>query len=175
MSDELLAAWKSKLPGVNPTDRELSAFALGIEFSTAQGAQRNGKPAQADQGVSGVVATGDRRDERDQDEGRGVGRAGREAAGTGGTGSAVDQHRRDRLAARADGPDAGRGAADVLLTGEAGSRPPHSDELVRAARDALAAMIDGLTPVEDGRPHHMVMQYKAAIDALRRALDGETR
>jgi hypothetical protein len=44
-------------------------------------------------------------------------------------------------------------------------------ELVRAARDALAAMIDGLTPVEDGRPHHMVMQYKAALDALRRALD----
>lgn len=44
-------------------------------------------------------------------------------------------------------------------------------KLVRAARDALAAMIDGLTPVEDGRPHHMVMEYKRALDALRRALD----
>lgn len=46
-----------------------------------------------------------------------------------------------------------------------------SDELVRAARDALAAMIDGMSPVEDGRPHHMVMRYKQALDALRRALE----
>ena len=29
-NDELLAAWKRKLPGVEPTDRELSAFALQL-------------------------------------------------------------------------------------------------------------------------------------------------
>jgi hypothetical protein len=28
---ELLAAWKQKLPGVEPTDRELTSFALGVE------------------------------------------------------------------------------------------------------------------------------------------------
>ena len=179
---ELLAAWQSKLPDTPPTDRELSAFALGIEFSTAQGAHRNGKPAQADQGVSGVVATGDRRDERDQDEGCGIGRTGREAAGTGGTGSAVDQHRRDRIAARADGPDAGRGAADVLLTGEAGSRPPHSDELVRAARDALACMREYSSKADEdcGEPGcgecNAMRPTWAALDVLRHALEaGEAK
>ena len=30
-NDELLAAWKRKLPSVEPTDRELTAFALGVE------------------------------------------------------------------------------------------------------------------------------------------------
>jgi len=30
-NDELIAAWRRKLPNVEPTDRELSAFALGIE------------------------------------------------------------------------------------------------------------------------------------------------
>ena len=30
-NDELLAAWKRKLPTVEPTDRELTAFALGVE------------------------------------------------------------------------------------------------------------------------------------------------
>ena len=61
------------------------------------------------------------------------------------------------------------GATVVRVTGVY-DYPPPGDELVQAARDALAAMIDGLTPVEDGRPHHMVMEYKRALDALRRAL-----
>ena len=30
-NDELLAAWKQKLPGIEPTDRELTSFALGVE------------------------------------------------------------------------------------------------------------------------------------------------
>lgn len=34
-NDELLAAWKRKLPGVEPTDRELTAFALGVEVGQA--------------------------------------------------------------------------------------------------------------------------------------------
>lgn len=34
-NDELLAAWERKLPGVAPTDRELSAFALGVEVGQA--------------------------------------------------------------------------------------------------------------------------------------------
>lgn len=34
-NDELLAAWKRKLPGVEPTDRDLSAFALGVEVGQA--------------------------------------------------------------------------------------------------------------------------------------------
>jgi hypothetical protein len=41
MTDErsqLLAAWHSKLPNVEPTDRELSAFALGIEWQAARAA-----------------------------------------------------------------------------------------------------------------------------------------
>ena len=34
-NDELLAAWKRKLPNVEPTDRELPAFALGVEVGQA--------------------------------------------------------------------------------------------------------------------------------------------
>ena len=34
-NDELLAAWKRKLPTVEPTDREMSAFALGVEVGQA--------------------------------------------------------------------------------------------------------------------------------------------
>ena len=34
-NDELLAAWKRKLPSVEPTDRELTAFALGVEVGQA--------------------------------------------------------------------------------------------------------------------------------------------
>lgn len=34
-NDELLAAWKRKVPNVAPTDRELSAFALGVEVGQA--------------------------------------------------------------------------------------------------------------------------------------------
>ena len=34
-NDELLAAWKRKLPNVEPTDRELTAFALGVEVGQA--------------------------------------------------------------------------------------------------------------------------------------------
>lgn len=34
-NEELLAAWKRKLPSVEPTDRELSAFALGVEVGQA--------------------------------------------------------------------------------------------------------------------------------------------
>ncbi len=34
-NDQLLAAWKRKLPGVEPTDREMSAFALGVEVGQA--------------------------------------------------------------------------------------------------------------------------------------------
>ena len=37
-------------------------------------------------------------------------------------------------------------------------------------QQALDALIDGLSPVEDGRPHHMVMRYKTAIDDVRAAL-----
>jgi hypothetical protein len=39
---ELLAAWKKKMPGVEPTERDLSAFALGTEvgFDHAQDLER---------------------------------------------------------------------------------------------------------------------------------------
>ena len=37
-NDELLAAWRRKLPGVEPTDREMSAFALGVEVGQADAA-----------------------------------------------------------------------------------------------------------------------------------------
>jgi hypothetical protein len=36
-NDELRAAWQLKLPSVKPTDRDLSAFALGIEVGHDQG------------------------------------------------------------------------------------------------------------------------------------------
>jgi hypothetical protein len=42
-------------------------------------------------------------------------------------------------------------------------------------QQALDALIDGLSPVEDGRPHHMVMRYKAAIDDVRAALAQPSR
>ena len=38
-NDELLAAWKRKLPSVTPTDQDLSAFALGVEVSQAEAAK----------------------------------------------------------------------------------------------------------------------------------------
>ena len=38
-NDELLAAWKRKLPSVEPTDQDLSAFALGVEVSQAEAAK----------------------------------------------------------------------------------------------------------------------------------------
>lgn len=34
-NEELLREWRRKLPGVEPTDRELSAFALGVESGAA--------------------------------------------------------------------------------------------------------------------------------------------
>ncbi len=34
-NEELLAAWKRKLPSVEPTGQELSAFALGVEVGQA--------------------------------------------------------------------------------------------------------------------------------------------
>ena len=39
-NDQLLAAWKRKLPGVEPTDRELTAFALGVEVAEASSERR---------------------------------------------------------------------------------------------------------------------------------------
>jgi hypothetical protein len=42
-------------------------------------------------------------------------------------------------------------------------------------QQALDALIDGLSPGEDGRPHHMVMRYKAAIDDVRAALAEPSR
>ena len=39
-NDQLLAAWKRKLPGVEPTDRELRAFALGVEVGGASSERR---------------------------------------------------------------------------------------------------------------------------------------
>ena len=38
-NDELFAAWKRKLPSVEPTDRELTAFALGVEVGQADAAK----------------------------------------------------------------------------------------------------------------------------------------
>ena len=35
-NDQLLTAWKRKLPNVEPTDQELTAFALGVEVGQAQ-------------------------------------------------------------------------------------------------------------------------------------------
>jgi len=39
-NDQILAAWKRKLPGIDPTDRELTAFALGIEVAEASSERR---------------------------------------------------------------------------------------------------------------------------------------
>ena len=33
-NEELLEAWRTKVPGVEPTDSDLRAFALGVEFGT---------------------------------------------------------------------------------------------------------------------------------------------
>jgi len=35
-NDQLLAAWKRKLPNVEPTDQELTAFALGVEVGQVE-------------------------------------------------------------------------------------------------------------------------------------------
>jgi hypothetical protein len=69
-----------------------------------------------------------------------------------------------------DDADRGRHLAGLRAVEAAPQPSAEPSELVRAAKDAVSAMIDGMTPVEDGRPHHMVMQYKRALDALRRAL-----
>lgn len=39
-NDQLIAAWKRKLPDVDPTDRELTAFALGVEVAEASSERR---------------------------------------------------------------------------------------------------------------------------------------
>ncbi|MCA3177600.1 MAG: hypothetical protein O9345_16230 [Burkholderiaceae bacterium] len=39
-NDELIAAWRRKLPNVEPTERELSAFALGVETGAALAAEQ---------------------------------------------------------------------------------------------------------------------------------------
>jgi hypothetical protein len=39
-NDQLIAAWKRKLPNVEPTDRELTAFALGVEVAEASSERR---------------------------------------------------------------------------------------------------------------------------------------
>jgi hypothetical protein len=39
-NDQLIAAWKRKLPVVEPTDRELTAFALGVEVAEASSERR---------------------------------------------------------------------------------------------------------------------------------------
>jgi hypothetical protein len=39
-NDQLLAAWRRKLPSVEPTDRELTAFALGVEVAEASSERR---------------------------------------------------------------------------------------------------------------------------------------
>ena len=39
-NDQLIAAWKRKLPGVEPTDREMTAFALGVEVAEASSERR---------------------------------------------------------------------------------------------------------------------------------------
>ena len=39
MTDELLAAWKRRLPNTEPTDNHLSCFAIGIEVGRATDAQ----------------------------------------------------------------------------------------------------------------------------------------
>ena len=44
-NDELLAAWKSKLPAVEATDRDLSAFALGVEVGMGAMAPQNATEA----------------------------------------------------------------------------------------------------------------------------------
>ena len=104
-----------------------------LRFSTAQGGQFDGQPAQADQGLPRAFAGRDRRDERDQDDGIADRGAGGEAAGTGRARPAVGEHRGDGLAERADGPDARRGATDFLLT-EAELRAMRSE--VRASPEA---------------------------------------
>lgn len=38
-TDELLAAWKRRLPNTEPTDNQLSCFAIGIEVGRATDAQ----------------------------------------------------------------------------------------------------------------------------------------
>jgi len=39
-NEKLLAAWKRKLPNVEPTNQELTAFALGVEVGEASGERR---------------------------------------------------------------------------------------------------------------------------------------
>ena len=87
-------------------------------FNHAQGGQNDGQPAPQDQRVQGTLAGGDRPDEQDQVSRAYAARTGGCTAREPGTGSAMGEHRRDALAAGADGLDAGRGAADVLLKAE---------------------------------------------------------
>ena len=55
-NDQLLAAWKRKLPNVAPTDQELTAFALGVEVGEAALAapKHQPKPVQSLQTWCGV-------------------------------------------------------------------------------------------------------------------------
>ena len=39
-NDELIAAWRRKLPAIEPTERDLSAFALGVETGAALAAEQ---------------------------------------------------------------------------------------------------------------------------------------
>lgn len=54
-NDELIAAWRSKLPAIEPTDRDLSAFALGVEVGAdaldAAERERDGANERASQWV----------------------------------------------------------------------------------------------------------------------------
>lgn len=45
---ELLAAWTRKLPGVEPSDRDLTAFALGVEVGREIGLKAAAQAAQPD-------------------------------------------------------------------------------------------------------------------------------
>lgn len=45
---ELMEAWGKKLPGVVPTDRDLSAFAIGVEVGRELGLQAAAQAAQPD-------------------------------------------------------------------------------------------------------------------------------
>ena len=54
-NDELLAAWNSKLPAVTATDRDLSAFALGVEVGMAAAAPQNATEAMQKRMQSAVM------------------------------------------------------------------------------------------------------------------------
>lgn len=152
------------------TPEQANAFVRSLKVSQpAQGGQHDGKPAPANQGLPRTDASRDRRDERDQDDGGEPRRTGGQAASAGGLGPAVGEHRGNGLAEGADGPDAGRGATDVLLTRAAGTAQQTAVPLTAIPTSIIDAIGEYGAASRNSRSEPEIMRrWGNLIDAIRR-------